>query len=95
MKRGYQQRGALQVEFGEIPDVILRRRRGVCTGLLWDPEQEQHRTKGVVEAVEYAPSPRLPGPWNEGSNVRADGTAHGLLMAVIRQREGRITGSYQ
>ena len=38
MHRGDRQRGALQVEFGEMPDVILRRRRGVCTGFLWDPE---------------------------------------------------------
>ena len=37
MSRGDRQRGALQVEFGEMMDVILRRRRCVY-GFLWDPE---------------------------------------------------------
>ena len=96
MSRGDQQRGALQVKFGDMPDVILRRRRGVCTGFLWDPGQGQHRTKGVIEAVEYASSRLLPGPWYGGSNVRADGTAHGFLVAVIRPKEIKVTdGSWE
>ena len=47
MSRGDQQRGALQVEFGEMPDVVLRRRGGVCTGFLWDREQERHQKKRI------------------------------------------------
>ena len=53
MNRGDQQRGTLQVEFGEMPDVILRRRSGVCTEFFWDLEQERHRTKEDIEAFEY------------------------------------------
>ena len=90
MSRGDRQRGALQVEFGEMPDVILRRRSSVCTGFLWDPEQERHRTKGNIEAVEHTPSPRLPGPWHGESHVRADGTPHGFLVAVAEPRAGEI-----
>ena len=67
----------------------------MCTGFLWDPEQEQHQTKGDIEAVEYDGSPRRPGPRRGESHVRADGTPHGFLVAGIRQREGRISGSYQ
>ena len=69
MTGGDRQRGVMQVEFGESPDVILRRRGGVFVGFSWDPEQEHHRTKGVIEAVEYASSRLLPGPWYGKSNV--------------------------
>ena len=82
-----QQSGAIQIEFGDKPDEILRKRRGVCTGFSWDPEQEHYRTMGVIETFEYAPARLLPGPWNGGSRARADGTAHGYLVAFVRSRE--------
>ena len=91
MSRGDQQRGALQFEFGEMPNVILRRRGGVCTEFLWYREQERNRTKGDIDAFKYDASPRT---WSGESHGRADGTPHGFLVAVVNQMVGRITGSY-
>ena len=86
MTRGDPQSGVMQIEFGDKPDAIIRKRRGGCTGFTWDPEQEQHRTKGVIETVEYAPPRLLPGPWNGEISVWADGMAHRFLVAVIRPK---------
>ena len=80
------QTGAMQIEFGERPDAILRKRMRVCTVFAWDPEQEHYKIKSVVESFEYAPARLLPGAWDGDSSVRADGTAHGFLVALVRPR---------
>ena len=51
-----QQSGALQIEFGDKPDAILRRQRGGYNGFAWDPDQEHYRTTGVIETFEYTPA---------------------------------------
>jgi len=93
-----QQSGALQIEFGDKPDAILRKRRGVCSGFAWDPDQECYHPMGVIETFEYAPA-RLVSPDGDGViRARTDGMAHGSLVLSSAHKstsEKVIDGSWK
>ena len=55
------QTGAMQIEFGDKPDAILRKRMGVCTCFTWNWHREHYETKGIVKSFEYAPARPPPG----------------------------------
>ena len=78
------QTGAMQIEFGDKPEFILRNRMGVCTCFAWNSGPDHYETKGIVESFEYASARPPSGAWDYDSSIRADGTAHGFLVALIR-----------
>ena len=57
---------------------------------MWDQELKRLLPREDILKFGFDLSIRVPGPWLGGSTARKDGTAHGMLVAIIDQGEGTV-----